>query len=356
MNAQHRTSNLEHRLAILLLCLSVFILTACGRKTLPIPPQDAVPLPISDLSAHQDGNKIVLNWTIPERTTAGSRLPQIKSFELLRAVLDEDACLTCPISFTSTIDLPLEQVIQSAKARRGQYSETLLRPEQRYIYKIRTKAGWRLVSDDSNQVSFLWLSPPEAPKGLQIKAGDQQVSLVWQSVTRMVNGDLLSAGLRYRVYRGLNSSDLRAIGEPVTTSFDDVGLLNGRRYFYKVTAELRYGDARIEGLSSPVTSVTPHDLTAPPPPRNLVVVKTAAGIKILWERTISSDLAGYRVYRRLAGGELSRIGEVDAAGNAFVDQKPPSGVTSWYYAITSFDRAQPANESTYSQEIIYESF
>jgi len=344
-------------LSIFLLGLFFLLLCGCGRKTLPIPPQDAVPAPITDLSAHQDGNKIVLNWTIPTRTTAGSRLPQIKSFQLFRAVVAEDACLTCPVSFTSTIELPLAQVTQNAKAKTGQYSETLLRPEHRYIYKIRTRAGWRLISDDSNQVAFLWFSPPEAPRELQVTAGDQQVSLKWQAATRMVNGEPLTGGLRYRVYRGKNAKDLQVINESVATpSYEDIGLINGRHYFYKVTAELQRDNARIEGLASPIISATPHDLTAPPPPRNLVVVKMAAGIKILWERTASSDLAGYRVYRRLADGKLTKIGEVDASGNAFVDQKPPTGPTSWYYAVTSFDRAQPANESTYSQEIIYESF
>ncbi|NOX24778.1 MAG: fibronectin type III domain-containing protein [Deltaproteobacteria bacterium] len=350
--------NLRSRIfSICLLCLAVLSFYGCGRKTLPIPPQNAVPLPITDLSAHQDGNKIVLSWTIPTHTTVGSRLPQIKSFQLLRAVVPEDTCQTCPVSFTSTIALSLEQVRQRGDDGRGRYSETLLRPGYRYIYKIRTKAGWRLISADSNQAAFLWFSPPEAPRELQAKAGDQQVNLRWQVVTRLVNGEPLTNGLRYRVYRGLHANDLRVIDRPAENPFfSDVGLLNGRRYFYRVAAVLQRGKVGVEGLASDIVTARPHDLTAPPPPRNLVVVKVAAGIKILWERTISADLAGYKVYRRPAGGKLALIGEVDAAANSFIDRQPPAGVTKWYYAITSFDRATPTNESLFSQEMIYESF
>ncbi len=342
---------------IFICLLMVSCLMACGRKTLPIPPQDAVPAPITDLVVHQDGNKIVLDWTIPERTTAGSKLPQIQAFQILRAVVAKDTCSTCPVSFTSMIELPLAQALRDAKHNRGQYSETLLRPEHRYIYKVKTKAGWRLISDESNQVAFLWFSPPESPRDLQVLAGDQQVTLNWYPVAKMVNGEPLSAALRYRIYRGLNATALRLVGEPATsTSYNDVGLLNGSRYYYKVTAELQRGTARVEGLASNIVSARPHDLTAPPPPRNLMVVKVATGVKVLWERTMSTDLAGYNIYRRRPEGQLHLVGHVDAASSVFIDTNPPSGSTVWYYAVTSFDRAQPANESPSSQEIIYESF
>jgi hypothetical protein len=233
----------------------------------------------------------------------------------------------------------------------------LLRPGYRYIYKLRTKAGWRLVSADSNQAAFLWLSPPEAPGELQARAGDQQVNLQWQAVTRRVNGEPLANNLRYRVYRGRTAADLRLINRPATTpSFSDVGLLNGNRYFYKVTAVLQRGKAEIEGLASDIVTSRPHDLTAPPPPRNLVVVKVATGIRILWERTVSADLAGYRIYRRLPEGKLALIGTADASDNSFIDRRPPARARKWYYAVTSFDRTSPANESPFSREMIYESF
>ncbi len=350
-------SNLYRLLLAVLLMTQLFFIYGCGRKTLPIPPQDAVPVPITDLNAHQDGNKIVLNWTIPKRTTAGSKLPQIKAFQLSRAVLAEDACTNCPVPFSSTLELPLEQVIKNGDSGQGQYSETLLRPGHRYIYKLRTKAGWRLVSDDSNQVSFLWLSPPEAPQGIKAVAGDEQVTLQWQAPNKLVNGQPLTDTIIYKIYRGLDNNHLSPLGEPVKNeTFTDVGLINGRSYYYKVTAEIHRPDARVEGLASPVVIARPHDLTAPPPPRNLLVVKIATGIKLLWERTMSSDLAGYMVYRRLPKGKLALIGKVDAADNFFIDKTPPAGATSWYYAITSFDRAAPANESSTSKEIIYESF
>jgi len=343
-------------MACLILC-SIFI-SGCGRKTLPIPPQDAVPAPIKDLASHQEGNKIILNWSIPRRTTAGSRLPQIESFLIFRAVVPEkDYCPGCPVSFTSTIELPLGQAVRGSKGKMAHYSETLLRPEHRYIYKVRTKAGWRLISADSNQTSFLWLSPPEAPTGLRAVAGDQQITLTWQAVQKLVNGSTLSDGLRYRIYRGSTADNLQIVGDAVEKpSYTDVGLFNGRPYFYKVVGELKRGGDLIKGLSSAVVSARPRDLTPPPPPRNLTVVKVAGGIKLLWERTMASDLAGYKIYRRLPAGKLALIGQVDVSQGSFIDKDPPAGQSSWYYAVTAFDRAQPANESPYSQEVLYESF
>ena len=340
------------------LVLCTIFLFGCGRKTLPIPPQDAVPAPIADLVSHQEGNKIVLNWSIPTQTTVGSRLPQIEDFLVFRAVVPEkDYCAGCPVSYTSTIELPLEQAVRGSKDKKASYSETLLRPEHRYIYKVRTKAGWRLISDDSNQISFLWLSPPEAPTDLQAVAGDQQVTLTWQAVRQLVNGTHINDGLRYRVYRGSTIDSLQMVGEPVEKpSYTDTGLFNGRTYYYKVVGELKRGSASIKGLATAVVSARPRDLTPPPPPRNITVVKVAEGIRLLWGRAMASDLAGYKIYRRLPTGKLSLIGQVDVSQGSFVDKNPPVGPTSWYYAITAFDRAHPANESAYSQEVVYESF
>lgn len=343
-------------LAIGLLAASLW---ACGRKTLPIPPQDAIPAAITDLRYHQDENNIVLTWTYPKQTTVGSSLQEIDTFQIYRAVVPEsEYCAGCPVPFSSAVELRFEEAVLDPKKRLAQYTETLLRPGHRYVYKVITKAGWRLLSDDSNLVSLSWDSPTEAPTNLVATAGDRQVTLAWQPATRLLNGEPLSGPVLYQVYRGPVDGDPQPVGEPVAApSYTDSGLLNGKSYRYEVRALLVKGKTRIIGLASRAATATPKDLTAPLPPRNLNAVKMDNGVKLIWDGGTEKDLAGYRIYRRLPSQkELTRIGQVDGAQLSFKDLRLPEGQESWFYAVSAFDQAEPANESPVSKEVFYESF
>jgi len=332
--------------------------TACGRKTLPIPPQDAVPEAITDLQYRQDENQVTLAWTYPDRTTVGSELPGLKSFLILRAVVpEEDYCPSCPLTFSSAIEVEAQAAITDPKKRRAHYSEPILRPRHRYLYRVQSKAGWRLVSDDSNTVSFFWDAPTVAPTELVAEAGDGQVVLRWQGVTQLVNGEEIKGPVAYQVYRGSNDDDLSPLAEAVSTeSFTDAGLINDRPYHYLVRAVRQINGSRLIGLASRPLTIAPLDLTPPLPPRGLTAVVTSGGVKLLWERASEKDLAGYRVWRRLPNQTSPQlIGEVDRAEISFFDPLPQAeDGCSW--AVTAFDKATPPNESTPSKEVYHEPF
>ena len=334
------------------------MLAACGRKTLPIPPYEAVPEAIRDLRFEQDENQVILTWTYPQKTTVGTDLPGLQSFLVLRAVVPEqDYCQGCPVTFSSAIEVEAQKAITDAKRRQARYTETILRPGHRYIYKVQTKAGWRLVSDDSNPVSFFWDAPAVAPEEVKTEAGDGQVVLRWQPVAKLVNDEPITSPLLYQVYRGETPDSFRPVGDPVAeTTFTDSGLTTGQTYHYQVRAVRESSGTRLIGLASHTVSATTKDLTPPAPPRNLTGVVMEGGVKLLWERGTEKDLAGYRIYRRLPEEtKLTKVGEVNRESMSFVDQLPhaPEGC---YWAVTSFDRATPANESIFSKEFHHEPF
>lgn len=344
--------------SLLALALAAVLIAACGRKTLPVPPQEAIPEPITDLQFVQDESRINLTWTYPQRTTVGTDLPGLESFLVLRAVVAEaDYCPGCPVSFSSALEVEADKAIIDPKQRLARYTETILRPGHRYLYKVQSKAGWRLISDDSNTVSFFWDSPALAPEEVTAETGDGRITLGWQPVAKLVNGEAIGPALLYQVYRGQSPEALRPVGEAVAaTTYTDSGLVNDQPYHYQVRAVREKNGTRLAGLASHAVSVAPKDLTPPAPPRQLTGVLVAGGVKLLWERSTEKDLAGYRLYRRLpAATTLTLIGEVDRATMTFVDQltQAPEGC---YWAVTAFDKATPANESAYSKELFHESF
>jgi fibronectin type 3 domain-containing protein len=99
-----------------------------------------------------------------------------------------------------------------------------------------------------------------------------------------------------------------------------------------------------------VITATPVDKTPPLPPIGVTAVETSSGIKVFWDRSDDTDVAGYRIYRRLADKKVPTfLGEVSSTYTLFVDANVPKGVRV-YYSVTAFDRSKPANESDQSRE------
>jgi hypothetical protein len=80
-------------------------------------------------------------------------------------------------------------------------------------------------------------------------------------------------------------------------------------------------------------------------------IRTDVGVKIFWEHVEAGDLAGYRVYRRAEGdSKATFVGVVKLPYNMFIDTKaPPKRL--FFYAVSSIDTQNPANESAKSAEV-----
>jgi len=346
-------------LKIMPLLLGLALLTGlsgCGKKTRPVPPDTVLPAPITDLSYHLDEKGVALTWSYPRRTVQGDRLPyRIEKFELLRAVIPaKDYCADCPIPFGP----PIEIIAESSDKGRVSYQELLLRPNHRYVYRVRSKAGWFVSSDASNTVSVVWDTPLLAPGNFRIEEEDKTLTLRWQPPTGLLDGTPVSDPIRYQAFRSSDGGETFAElpgGLMEGLAYTDKGLRNGRAYWYKVRAVRLHAGTQAAGLTSPPVSGVPRDLLPPAPPRKVRAVATREGVKIIWETVTEPDLAGFRIYRRSAQSQTpERIGEIGGAGLSYLDAKLPKGKGVWYYSVTAFDQGRPANESTYSLEAVYE--
>lgn len=128
----------------------------------------------------------------------------------------------------------------------------------------------------SEQGSPTDTTPPANPTGLVAVAGEESVSLNWDTNTE---GDL--AG--YNVYRSTTSgSGFAKVSSTVltTSSYFDNGLTNGTPYYYKVTAEDDTLPANESGYSSEVSS-TPAAVSPDPVTITTVDVSWQA-IQLKW--------------------------------------------------------------------------
>ena len=336
-----------HSITAVSVIVLITLLAGCGKKAPLVPPQKLVPVRVNDLRYVLDEFGVTLKWSYPARMENGDALEAVEKFEIYRAsVPEKDFCQGCPVQFEDPVEIEAGRLPPAGETRTAAYTEGYLQNGYRYHYMVRSRAGWWYPSADSNVVSFTRGAPPQAPQGLRVEAGDRSLSLSWDPVTETIGGDVLAHPALYQVYRRHGNEDFAALGQPVhEVKLLDGGLINANHYAYKVRALAAYGDTLQAGGASQVISGVPRDLAPPPPPQQLVAVAIPGGVKLAWQAVTGDDLAGYRIYRRedeAVGPVL--IAEVGPEQNQYTDRTMDKG-RKLFYTVTSFDAAQPPNES-----------
>ena len=336
--------------ALVLVTAGFLVSGGCGFKDDPVPPQNVLPRAISDLRVELNDQGATLRWSYPRKTVTGDPVEATDAFELFQAEIPEkEFCPSCPIPYRTTVDVPGGLMVPGS-SKSAIYEVRELRPGNLYYFKVRSKSGWWSESKDSNEVSFLWQTPPMAPQGLAAIGGDAQNLVQWQAVTLNMDGTPGTVPVRYRLYRGVDDGVVSVLGEPLTaTSYRDQAVANGRRYTYQVQAESLYPHGQVNSGLSEAVVATPVDRTPPAVPLQVEALRTDIGVKIFWNDSPAHDLAGYRIYRRVPGADPVLVGEVNLPYTLFVDTSAPNGEV--FYAVSSIDTQSPANESQRSAEV-----
>lgn len=329
---------------------AVLSCSGCGFKDDPVPPQHVLPQAVLDLRAELDDQGATLSWSYPRETVTGDAIEQIEGFELFQAEIPADGfCPSCPVPYRTAIEVPGGFVVPGS-GKTAIYEVRDLRPGNFYYFKVRSKSGWWRESKDSNEVSFLWQTPPMTPQGVSLLSGDGRNILKWQPVVVLKDGSAATVPVRYQLFRSVDGGAMSPYGEPISgTTFNDTAVTNGKNYTYQIQAQSTYSHGTVNSGFSDAVLANPTDHTPPPVPSRVEALRTELGIKIFWDMVEAEDLAGYRVYRRDPGREPVLVGEVNLPYTLFLDSKAPGGVV--LYSVSSIDTRSPANESARSSEV-----
>lgn len=325
---------------VVVLCL---LLSSCGKKTMPVPPQAVIPAPISDLAYELDDTGVALTWSRPEKTVTGVSLDALSGYIVERGDSGKDSyCPGCPKKYNRKFN------VDSGPQRN--FFDNDLQDGRWYFYRVLSKAGWYLTSDPSNVVSFFNDAPINAPRRLELESGDQRLLLKWLPPE---TGALSQNGIAYQLYRREDGNNFKRHGaRTAKTEYLDKKVENGRSYSYMVKAVRVEGETVAAGLPSNIVTGTPKDLTPPGAPKNLRAIEVETGISLFWDQVEGPDIGGYRVYRKI-NGAVEIIGELLADQVSYVDTSPPQGLGSWGYQVSAVDKSKPANESKPSPEVIF---
>lgn len=366
----------------LLAAVFAALVGGCASPGEPTERKPPVLRPVTDLSAEQTGNDVVLTFTLPKETVDGLILDQLPSIEIFRGFeSSETAGSHAAASPVLLLTIPPGMVDRYAQMGHVRVADTLQAsdfeeyPNATAVYTVRTRVSSKRDSADSNAVS-LRVRPAADPIGdLKTEITPSAVVLTWTPPQKTIAGSLASIG-PYRIYRAeiqapqaaASAAPGKSIAAPVATAeiskpqpalvkigetdappFSDTQAVFGKTYEYSVRSIVQYSDQAIESADSNLMVITPKDVFPPAAPLGLVVVfvpiqgETAAHLELSWAISPETDLAGYHVYRsEQADVQGARQNTELLIAPAFRDMKIEPG-RRYFYSVTAVDRS--GNES-----------
>ncbi len=211
------------------------------------------------------------------------------------------------------------------------FTDTGLTNDTKYFYVVSASNAVGQSADSAEVNATPVLPAPATPSGLAATAGNTQVSLTWNAI---------SGATSYHVKRSTASGAETQISAPASNSFSDVGVTNGTKYFYVVSAVNSGG----ESANSSEVSATP---TAPatPPATPSGLHATAGNAQVVLNWNASTGATSYHVKRSTASGTETQISA--PASNTFTDTGLTNG-TKYFYVVSAVNSS---GESANSSEV-----
>jgi hypothetical protein len=314
-----------------LLAAAVLVFSACGFIGDPLPPLANVPSRVTDLAAIQRGSRVIVQFTVPAKTTEGHPIPQPLKLDLRAGAAEK-----------------FEENRWAAQARQFP-APPLTGPTARYeipasewtgkeiIFGVRPVAGNGKQAPWSNFVVVPVVAAPEMPRSVLPTAVPKGVRLTWQA-----------RGPAFRVFRKIPDQEFALLATVEKPEWLDTTTEFGQPYVYLVQTVVTLADQKsAESDLSAEAPITPRDTFPPAAPANLHPSVAPNSIELNWERNTESDLAGYRVYRSTSGGPFTKIADVSVIPS-YSDRSAEHGL-SYRYSVTALDRS--GNESPRSAAV-----
>lgn len=156
-----------HRSAIFFIAAAAIVGSAlwlgCGVKSAPVPPEEAVPERIADLSGTSVDKGIRLSWARPDRYAGGHKMRDLASFKLYRAEGTGGG-------YRPVADIPVTDQTRFQQQHRFTYLDSDTRLGQVYRYEVvsQTADGYRSQPSNEAAITREKPTPPPNPENFVI--------------------------------------------------------------------------------------------------------------------------------------------------------------------------------------------
>lgn len=307
------------------LALALLFLTGCGFPGPVLPPLLDIPSQIPAVSAAELGDKIIVEFTLPELTTEGNPLRNVRLLEV------RVGAAVTPFSVDAWAQTAKAYPVPSPAP--GPFTREI--PVADWTGKdvlISARAvGPKGKPSQWATMKALKVDPPlSAPAAVKADNVEPGVKITWQGTEQ-----------KYRIYRSIGDAAQERIAESDKAEYIDEATQYDKTYRYRVQA---FTDEFHASASSDPAEVTTKDVFPPAVPGALTAILGVNTVELAWTRNTESDFAGYNVYRSADGGPLVKIAELIPAPT-FSDNKIEAG-KKYRYEVSAVDAK--GNESAHS--------
>jgi hypothetical protein len=303
--------------------LPALILAGCASPDDPTPRRPIIPQTIRDLAARQQGDAIVLSFTLPSRSTRQEPLADPPAIEIYRGEMEPGR--TAPERTRTRLIYTIPGALANSYQEDGRIVfRDMLEPGAGAgrVYVVRTRAERNRASAESNRVVMRTYASPEPVTDVRalVSLAERAVMLTWSPAGQATGGVDSPAAGEYRVYRAEVAPEnaaaarenpsqanllapLRLLGQTAEAAYRDNSFEWGRTYLYVVRRVAQLGSDTVESNDSNRAVVTPVEVSPPAAPQGVdaVVVpatsQTPAYVSLSWAISEEADVAGYAVYR-----------------------------------------------------------
>jgi hypothetical protein len=339
------------------------VLAGCGKKGPIQVPLARTPQTVRDFGVLQRGYRVFLTWTNPEATIDGSPIGEVAAVEIWM-IKEERGAQETPKKWTAAeFENKAERLTQiladhfeefpageggAAKLRYLYLPEEKDFGRETLTFALRVRDGKRRTSQFSGPISLELLRPPRPPQKLQAAVFEDHIQIIWEKPEEA--GEESAEPKGYNVYRSDAENLVARLNSALVKKLEylDKNFTFGQTYSYLVRTVLE-SKPPLESEDSAPLEITPEDTFPPARPSGLTAIAGSGLIALSWEAGRESDLAGYRVWRRIADrGEFVPIASLTAAESSFQDAEVEKN-KRYEYAITALDIA--GNESPKSDPV-----
>jgi fibronectin type 3 domain-containing protein len=318
-----------YRVLPALVAAAALLTGGCGYTGDPLPPLANIPTRVLDLAAIQRGDRIMVQFTVPPRTTEGVAIKTPLKLDLRIGTAEPPfsqegwAARATPVP-----EAPVANGVARYEIQAAAWTNKEATLAVRVLSARGKTVGW------SNFVNLPVVAPPERPAEVHAEATAEGVRLTWRA-----RGD------SFRIYRRTGSDHFAPVANVQQPSWTDSGAEFGKHYIYQVQTIVKLpNNTEAESDPSEEAGITPEDRFPPAVPAGLNAATAPNSIEISWEGNTEPDLGGYHVYRSTGAGPFEKIGEMVAVPS-YSDRGVEHGKT-YRYAVSAIDKS--GNESARS--------
>ncbi len=327
---------MKNYLKNILIIFSIFILTGCGIKKFPTIPFIKGAPSMKKVEYKIKNGHFTLYWK-------NIKDNDIKYYDIYmsKAPVGVEYCLKCNENFELIDRL---DYINFEDEDTVSINLTNLKSKYRYCYAVAVEIKSGKKSDFSNKICFSWYYSDKIIKKVKAMPQDRSVLISWQ---KNKIPDIKLKGVN--VYKKDKNNNYQLITTESKNNFFVVkNLKNGIKYTFYVAPVYYYQNTLIEGSLVTVEAV-PEDLTPPELPQVFTGFYTNGGIYLKWARSVSDDIYGYDIIRKMEGEKrFKQINDSIIRKEYFFDSHVKKGKV-YYYRIRCIDKN--FNPSKFSKPI-----